>query len=95
MSEQIDAATHFNRAVESTAVVGGLVAGVAAMKGDILEMKADAKETRGDVKHIRTTIDHWAGRATVIGALISFMVSIVVAVYGQPIAHAIATAITR
>lgn len=97
MSEDktIDAASHFNRAVESTAVVGGLVADRAAMKEDISEIKADAKETREDVKHIRSRIDNWAGRSFIVGTIISFAASVAVAIWGQPLAKAIASLIAQ
>lgn len=82
-SDAITAATKFNEAVESTAVVGALVA-------EVRDVKVDLTEMRGDVKHIRARIDNWTGRATILGAVVALVASLAVSLFGQPFAHALA-----
>lgn len=87
-SDAIEAATHFDAAVRSTAVVGELLA-------DVKTLRADMKEVKEDTKHIRSRIDNWAGRSFILGAIISFGTTILVSIYGQQIAHAVALVIVR
>lgn len=47
----------------------------------IADLKTDVHEIRTDVKHIRHTIDRWGGAAAVIGASISALVSVAVAMF--------------
>ena len=45
----------------------------------IADLRSDVSEIKGDVKHIRHTIDRWGGAAAIIGAAISALVSVAVA----------------
>ena len=45
----------------------------------IADLKADVSEIKGDVKHIRRQMDHWGGAFAIVGATISALVSVAVA----------------
>lgn len=47
----------------------------------ITDLKADVAEIKADVKHVRTAVDKWGGAAAVIGASISALVSVAIALF--------------
>lgn len=73
MTDPITAGKHFDEAVRATSVVGEL-------RTEVADLKSDVTEIKGDVKHIRSTVDRYAGAMVVVGSLISFAVSLLVAV---------------
>lgn len=62
----------FDSLVRDTSFAGETTTSIADLKADVHEIKAD-------VKHIRTAVDKWGGAAAVIGASVSALVSVAVA----------------
>lgn len=69
----------FDSLVRDTSFAGETTTSIADLKGDVVEIKADVKSVQGDVKHMRRQMDHWGGAFAVIGATISALVSVAVA----------------
>ena len=97
---ELDAARKFNEAVESTAVIGGLLADVVNLKDDVSEIKTDVKafreETKGELAVIRrdgaavrSTLDRYAGIMVVVGAIASLVASVIVAALNGALAKAL------
>lgn len=64
----------FDSLVRDTSFAGETTTSITDLRNDVVEIKAD-------VKHIRSAVDKWGGAAAVIGASVSALVSVAVAMF--------------